>query len=156
VHPVALLTYTIQTYNNIGYIYIYIYIYGPQSQLTTSLFFKSSLHVSAPTGHLQVRTFQHQLSYSCEFTRIRNLKNKEVVSCDCGPYIYIYIYIYFFYIICLYSIRSFWSLSLVVAMRLRTSPWKTLCYETQQWLLDGYLSKCWRKDQKDNKILFCL
>jgi hypothetical protein len=31
-----------------------------------------------------------------------DLKNKEVVSCDCGPYIYIYIYIYIFYIICLY------------------------------------------------------
>jgi hypothetical protein len=40
-----------------------------------------------------------------------DLRNKEVVSCDCRPYIYIYIYIFFFfffflYIICLYSVHS--------------------------------------------------
>jgi hypothetical protein len=44
--------YTIQTYT-------VKYTYGPQSQLTTSLFFRSSLHVSAPTGHPQVKTYQH-------------------------------------------------------------------------------------------------
>jgi hypothetical protein len=33
---------------------IKLYICGPQTQLTVSLFLKTSLHVSAPTGHLQV------------------------------------------------------------------------------------------------------
>jgi hypothetical protein len=49
VHPVALLTYTIQTYN-----IKYIYIYGPQSQLTTSLFFKSSRNLMLIRFHLRM------------------------------------------------------------------------------------------------------
>jgi hypothetical protein len=56
VHPVALFTYTIWTYS----IYdIYIYICNPQSQLFFFIYFfisfVTSLHVSAPTGHLQVK-----------------------------------------------------------------------------------------------------
>jgi hypothetical protein len=61
VHPVALLTYTIKTYN----IKLYIYICGPQTQLTTSLFFKTSLHVSATTGHLQVLTIVMTFNTCC-------------------------------------------------------------------------------------------
>jgi hypothetical protein len=68
------IAYTIQAYK----IYIYTYIYGPQSQLTISLFFKSSLHVSVPTGHLQVKTYQHQISYSCE--EPSHYKNTSIIS----------------------------------------------------------------------------
>jgi hypothetical protein len=40
-------------------------ICGPQMQLTTSLFFKTSLHVSAPTGHLQEITIVMRFNTCC-------------------------------------------------------------------------------------------
>jgi hypothetical protein len=51
--------YYIWTYN------IKLYICGPQTQLTTSLFSKTSLHVSAPTGHLQVITIVMTFNTCC-------------------------------------------------------------------------------------------
>jgi hypothetical protein len=38
---------------------------GLQTQLTTSLFLKTSLHVSAPTGHLQVITIVKTFNTCC-------------------------------------------------------------------------------------------
>jgi hypothetical protein len=55
------LPYIIYTYN----IKLYRYICGPQTQLTTSLFFKTSLHVSGSTGHLQVITIIMTFNTCC-------------------------------------------------------------------------------------------
>jgi hypothetical protein len=89
VDPVALLTYTIQTYN-------IIYIYGPQSHLTTSLFVKSSLHVSAPTGHPQVKNVS-----TSNFVFLRTVYNYS--GCT---YIFILISYYLKIIILFDSLRS--------------------------------------------------
>jgi hypothetical protein len=139
VHPVALLTYTIQTYNIKN-----IYIYGPQLQL--QLLYSSNPHYMFRPLWAILRwkrinikfrilaktiTLQHYIHYfqdkwhshgnngcnvvvwwSSQEYEIwcwsvfawgwpvgdeicsKDLKNKEVVSCDCGPYIYIYFILY--------------------------------------------------------------
>jgi hypothetical protein len=62
VHPAALLTYTIQTYN---IIYIYIYIW---SATATNNFFILQILTTCfgPYGPSSCDTYQHQISYSCE------------------------------------------------------------------------------------------
>jgi hypothetical protein len=53
---------------------------GPQTQLTTSLFLKTSLRVSAPTGHLQVITIVMTFNTCCfeDCSRIRIFETTRI------------------------------------------------------------------------------
>jgi hypothetical protein len=68
-----------------------IYIYNPQSQLF--LFFVTSLHVSDPTGHPQVKQmYQHQF---CLCENHHAILNTSIITCVTFYIILYYIILYY-------------------------------------------------------------